>query len=224
MFDLSIANSFMKDKKINDLLYIDESGELSTLFDVQLMEDIPTQRIPKLIKLLASKDRYINYQAMLLLIAWGVEEGFNQLDFFIENELDATYEYEPHRIWGADNVYDHIAESLLISTYNTHNVEKITPYLNRFLSFYSEKFFDSKLKDVLLKIRTKLDEPFQKEFSEGIVRAIDQAIKSERYFQASQLLPVLAHYEKSKVHDYISKFESLLTFDKRIRYNLDEVV
>jgi len=214
----------MKDKEINDLLYVDESGEISTLFDVQLMEDIPRDRIPKLIKLLKSKDKYISYQAMLLLIAWGIEEGYNQLDFFIENELDTIYEYEPHRIWGADNVYDYISESLEISTYNTKETQKIISYLNRFLSFYNEKFFDSKLKEVLLKIEHKLNQESKKVISANIIRAIDNTIKSEKYFQASQLLPVLAKYENSRVEQYVSKFIQLLKFDKRIQHNLDQLL
>lgn len=198
-------------------LFKDENGLEISIEDIQMLEDIPRERIPKYIELLSDEDKYTAYLSMLILIAWGIEEGFNEANKFIDNQYDNDYEYEPHRIWGADNVYDVIADAFYISTFNTNNQKSIFPYLKKLLALYGKKYFDSKLKYVLLDIVP------DKELLPFILNAVQDALNEKTYFQASQLLPVIAKYNKEDAVPYIKTFEDLLQYDKRIQYNLDEV-
>ena len=78
----------MMEKEIYNTLYkyIDEEGnEREDLREVQLLDDFSNERIKKLIDLLHNSDKYISYQAMLILIAWGEDEGFKKLDEFINS-------------------------------------------------------------------------------------------------------------------------------------------
>lgn len=94
-------------------------------------------------------------------------------------------EFEPYRIRDEDNVYDVLAEALYRSTYNTDNEDKILPFLKDILSLYPTCFFESRLKYVLLKMeKCNL---LQNDIENALVGAID----NQRYYQASQLLPVL---------------------------------
>ncbi|TPN88918.1 hypothetical protein [Aquimarina algicola] len=209
----------MKTEIYNTLYkYIDEDGNQGEdLREVQLMENFSKERINKLIDLTSNEDQYISYKAMLILISWGIDKGFQKLDEFIDNKLDMVTEFEPHRIYGEDNVYDVISDALYISTYNTENEEKILPYIHQMLKMYGNNFFESRLKHVLLKMnltKTSIDE---------IKSAVKASISNKRYYQASQLLPVLAKYDKESLNKYIDEFNNLSKLDKRINYNLEEV-
>ncbi|WP_298546286.1 hypothetical protein [uncultured Aquimarina sp.] len=207
-------------KEIYNILYhyIDEDGnEGEDLREVQLMEDFSQERIDKLIELINHKDTYISYQSMLILIAWGLDEGFQELDKFIDNNLDTETKFEPHRIYGEDNVFDVISDALYISTYNTDDEHKILPYISQFLKIYGDKFFESRLKHVLLKMS------LTKTFLLDIKLAIESAISNKRYYQASQLLPVIAKYQEKDLDIYKEKIAQFITLDKRIMYNLEEM-
>jgi hypothetical protein len=203
--------------EIRNLLYSTDVEDEFGLDEVQLMEVIPVERIPKLIELLKNENQFISFQAMLILTAWGIEDGFKSVTKFIENQPDKDYAFEPHRIWGADNAYDYIADALYMSTFKTNDEEKIISYFIKLLELYGYKYFDSKFKYSLLEIEPK------KELLPYIIKAIEASLKNERYFQASQLLPVIAKYDKSLVQIYINQFIPLVTLDDRIQYNIDEV-
>ena len=210
----------MMDKEIYNTLYlyIDEDGNKGEdLREVQLMEGFSKERINKLIELTNNEDSYISYQAMLILISWGIDHGFKKLDEFIDNKSDFMIEFEPHRIHGEDNVYDIISDALYISTYNTDDEHKILPYIKQILKMYGDNFFESKLKHVLLKMN------LTKSLLPQIKTAITSAISNERYYQASQLLPILTKYEKTIISSYIEKFNSFVSLDKRIVYNHEEM-
>ena len=210
----------MMEKEIYNTLYkyIDEEGnEREDLREVQLLDDFSNERIKKLIDLLHNSDKYISYHAMLILIAWGEDEGFKKLDEFINQKIDLKEEFEPHRIYGEDNVYDVISDALYISTYNTNDEDKIYPYIKTMLGMYGDKFFESRLKSILLKLKkTHILLP-------AIKKAIDLSLQKERYYQASQLLPIIAKHEKHKLKEYINMFKPYVQFDKRIEYNLEEI-
>ena len=63
-------------------------------------------------------DVVVSYQAMLILLAWAIPEGFQQLERFISEKWDEKHSFEPHRIYNEDNVYDVIVDALYISTFN----------------------------------------------------------------------------------------------------------
>lgn len=200
------------------LYYYNEDGEEGYDFDeVKLLEKIDPDRVDKLKKLIFHNDKMIAYQAMIILVSWGIEEGFNKLNVFIDEKYDSHYEYEPHRIWGEDNVYDEIADAISISIINTNDEEKAISFYIKLLSLYHVKFFEGKLKQGLLDLN---------DFStilKDLKQAINFTIKNDKFYQASQLLPILAICKDKELNSYVEKFNKLLKYDKRIQYNLDEI-
>ncbi len=206
----------MENEIYDTLYYYSENGEEGyDLTEVQLIGKADENRVEKLKLLLHHKNAYISYQAMLVLLAWAIPEGFVQLDRFISEKWDEKHSFEPHRIYNEDNVYDVIVDALYISTFNGKEEQELYPYVKHFLSIYGDRFFESCLKDFLLK---KDCEPLLKEIEE----AMKSALKNEKYYQASQLFPVIVHYDKHRFKEYFEIFSSLLKDDKRIGYNIEE--
>ncbi|WBV52903.1 hypothetical protein [Chryseobacterium gambrini] len=206
----------MENEIYDTLYYYSEDGEEGyDLTEVQLLGKTDENRVEKLKHLLQHKNAYISYQAMLILVAWAIPEGFHQLDRFISEKWDEKHSFEPHRIYNEDNVYDVIVDALYISTFNGKEEQELYPYVKHFLSIYGDRFFESCLKDFLLK---KDCEPLLKEIEE----AMKSALKNEKYYQASQLFPVIVHYDKHRFEEYFEVFSSLLKDDKRIGYNIEE--
>ncbi|WP_336959178.1 hypothetical protein [Chryseobacterium contaminans] len=204
-------------KEIHELLYhYNEDGyEGYDLNEVQLLEKIDVDRVEGLKLLLCNDDRYIVYQSMLILLAWAIPDGFEFLNRFIGEKWEEKEEFEPHRLHGEDNVYDVIVNALYISTFNGKDVQELYPYIKQFLNLYGDHFFESHLKDFLLKKNCR---PLLKEIEEGL----QNALKNKRTYQASQLFPVLVHYDKTKFNDYKDAFILLTGQDKRIAYNVEE--
>jgi hypothetical protein len=198
------------------LYYYSEDGEEGyDLTEVQLIGKTDENRVEKLKLLLHHKNAYISYQAMLILVAWAIPEGFQQLDRFISEKWDEKHSFEPHRIYNEDNVYDVIVDALYISTLNGKEEQELYPYIKHFLNIYGDRFFESCLKDFLLKKDCK---PLLKEIEE----AMKSGLKNKKYYQASQLFPVIVHYDKHRFEEYFEVFSSLLKDDKRIEYNIEE--
>lgn len=202
---------------INEILYHykEEGNEGYDLNEVQLLEKIDFERVEKLILLLHSDNQYIAYQTMLILLAWSIREGFQQLDKFISEKWDEKENFEPHRLYHEDNVYDVITNALYISTLNGKTEQELYPYIKHFLNIYGDKFFESNLKEFLLKKNCR---PLLKE----IEQAMQSALKHKRYYQASQLFPVIVHYDKTNFSKFINIFNDLVSQDDRILYNMEE--
>lgn len=206
----------MENEIYDTLYYYSEDGEEGyDLTEVQLIGKTDENRVEKLKLLLHHKNAYISYQAMLVLVAWAIPEGFVQLDSFISEKWDEKHSFEPHRIYNEDNVYDVIVDALYISTFNGKKEQELYPYVKHFLSVYGDRFFESCLKDFLLKKNCK---PLLKEIEE----AMKSALRNKKYYQASQLFPVIVHYDKHRFDEYFEVFSSLLKDDKRIEYNIEE--
>ncbi|PJJ61099.1 hypothetical protein [Hymenobacter chitinivorans] len=197
-------------------LYTDEAGEVIGLDEVQLLDPVPAERIPALTALLASEDVYLAYQCGLVLAAWGVEAGVKYLGQLVDTRIDKLVELEPHRLWGEDNVYDVIAEALGIAVLSDYDPGEILLLLGRILELYGECYFESKLKATLLRSEVSALLP-------AIKKALQLALEHNRYYQASQLLPVLAKYDKTYALAQVAQFEQLVGKDDRIRYNLEEM-
>lgn len=195
--------------------YNEEENEGYDLNEIQLLGKINLERVEKLKLLFHNDNQYIAYQAMLILLAWAIPEGFKQLDRFISEKWDEKENFESHRIHGEDNVYDVIAYALYISTLNGKTEEELYLYIKYFLSIYGDKFFESNLKDFLLKKNCR---PLLKE----IEQVIQSALQNKRYYQASQLFPVIVHYDKNNFNKYIDVFKALINQDGRIAYNIEE--
>ena len=205
------------DNHIYEILYhYNEDGyEGYDLSEVQLLEKIDLERVEKLKLLLHNDDQYIAYQAMLILLAWSIPEGFKQLDRFISEKWDEKENFEPHRIYNEDNVYDVITNALSIATLNGKSEQELYPYIKHFMNIYGDKFFESNLKEFLLKKNCK---PLLQE----IEQAMQSALKNKRYYQASQLFPIIVHYDKDGYDKFIDIFNDLISQDDRISYNIEE--
>ncbi|WP_123879565.1 hypothetical protein [Chryseobacterium carnipullorum] len=198
------------------LYYYNEEGyEGYDLNEVQLLEKKDSDRIEKLKLLLHHEDRYIAYHAMLILLAWSIPEGFELLDRFITEKWEEKESFEPHRLHGEDNVYDVITNALYIATFNGKTEQELYPFIKDFLHRYGDCLFESNLKDFLLK---KDCGPLLKEMEQ----AMQKALENKRYYQASQLFPVLVHYDKKTWRKYLDTFRSLISQDNRITYNIQE--
>lgn len=202
---------------IHELLYhYNEDGyEGYDLNEVQLLRAIEIHRVEKLKLLLQHDDSYIAYQAMLILLARAIPEGFQQLDKFISGKWEEKHTFEPHRIYNEDNVYDVITNALSISILNGKSEEELHAYITRFLKIYGDHFFESHLKDFLIK---KNCSPLLKAIEQAMMYAID----NERYYQASQLFPVIVRYDKDGFNKHVGVFKDLLPHDSRIMYNIEE--
>ncbi|RTZ46205.1 hypothetical protein EJ377_17370 [Chryseobacterium arthrosphaerae] len=53
-------------------------------------------------------------------------------------------------------------------------------------------------------------------------QAIQAALENKRYYQASQLFPVIVHYDKDSFNKYKDIFSPLISEDSRIVYNIEE--
>lgn len=205
------------EEKIYNLLYrYEQDGEeCFDLSEVQLLEFIDEKRTSNLIELLENDDKYIVYQAMLILIAWNIEEGFNKFNQFYSERWDKKLEFAPHRIWGDDNVYDIIAHAFSISLLNGNAKASLSKQIKKLLSIYGEVFFESNLKSLLLE-----SEFF--ELLEEIESALNSTLEKKKYYQASQLFVVITKYSKEKYLIYKNIFSEFLLKDNRIQYNLEE--
>ena len=202
---------------IYNALYTDETGEVVGLDEVQLMEYVPAERISQLINLLFNDDLYLAYQCGLILAAWGISQGVHYLQHLIRIRIDKIAEFEPHRLWGQDNVYDVIADALEIAVHiSGYDKAEIDESYKELLLLYGECYFEGKLKSALI----KLDE---QSLIPNIKQAMQSALDHERYYQASQLLPVLAKYDKAYASAQVGVFQNLIAKDKRIKYNLEEM-
>jgi hypothetical protein len=193
-------------------LYTDETGEVIGLDEVQLLDPIPVERIPKLMARLGDADLYLAYQCGLVLAAWGVREGVLYLQRLVATRVDKTADFELHRLWGQDKVYDMIAEALGIALLSGYAKREIVELIRNILKLYGER----RLKQVLL----DLEEP---ELFPLIKQAMSLALDHKRDYQASQLLPVLGRYDSRYARSQLALFEGLIMQDDRIRYNLDEM-
>ena len=196
-------------------LYCDEAGETIGLDEVQLLEPIPVERVSFLTEQLRSGDLYLTYQCGLILAAWGIKEGVNHLHQLVITRIDKIAELEPHRLWGEDNVYDVIADALGVAVLSDYNKTEVIKILDDILLLYGDCYFESKLKHVLIKLDDRRLLP-------GSKRAMHMALTSKRYYQASQLLPVIAKYDKSYATSQLPLFQQLIVQDDRIQYNIDE--
>ncbi|PIF46498.1 hypothetical protein CLU96_3536 [Chryseobacterium sp. 52] len=204
-------------KELHELLYYynEDGHEGYDLSEVQLLEKKDIDRIEKLKHLLHHEDRYMAYQAMLILLAWSIPEGFDLLNRFIAEKWDEKESFEPHRLHDEDNVYDVITNALYIATFNGRSEQEFYPYIKQFLHLYGDRFFESNLKDFLLK---KDCGPLLNE----IEQAMETALQNKRYYQASQLFPVLVHYDKNLFNACIGIFRTLINQDNRVAYNIGE--
>lgn len=193
-------------ESINDILYKDSEGEYVGLDEVQLLEPYPIERVKPLINLLSNTDNSIALEAALILSAWGIKDGIDYLEKFIDqkNEADGFF---LHRIHGEDNVYDEIAHAIQLYFFSTKNYKRTLIILRKILELYGYFYFESYISHILF------ENEISKQLLMQIDNAIDIAIKENRLFQSSQLLPAYIKWGGQNYRSYIELyFKSFNTF------------
>lgn len=102
------------DKQLNDLLYLLPPGVDYTedLFRLDT-EDIPTERIPKLLALLGGADEQAAFRAGYVLCGWGQEAGFECMRDFVMHEPPVVGGWYEHRLRGYDETYQFALKALV---------------------------------------------------------------------------------------------------------------
>lgn len=182
------------------LLYEDKSGKVIGLDRVQLLDPVPSERFLPTRALLHSPDLYLVYQAALVLTAWGDPAGLYQIETMVDARVDRQMEFAPHRIYDYDNVYDEMAGAVdLFGLSSAEHQDDRVRILQKILALYGPCFFESKLKDALL------DSDFS-ELLPDTQAALERALKLNRMYLASQLLPPLARWEGEAVRPLLERF------------------
>jgi len=177
-----------RDSELYHCLYANEEGVIEDLLEVQLIENIPLDRIPVLRKALQSNDAYIVYQSTLVLSAWGDSKGLRKLEDMVDHPPDTVL--DPDNITDQDRTLDKLALALSFSRYNGNSIENIFRVFKKLLEVYPNRFFKGDFSDVLEELadRSLLNE---------IINAFEKTYASN-IFQSSDLLPVIAKLDPAK--------------------------
>lgn len=202
--------------EIKHLLYEDESGELIGLDEVQLLEPIPSSRIPALQQLLNGEDLYLAYQATLILTAWGYEIGLQKTEEFIDERIDKIIEIAPHRIYGYDNVYDELAEAVGLFALSSNQLESERKIIfKKLLSLYGEMSFESDLKRQLLKSNFT-------ELSPEVEQAVERAYNLGKFYLSSNLLHILGKWNSPEFYKWMKVFAKIEDQTPNPKFNVVE--
>ncbi|WP_338845920.1 hypothetical protein V8J88_19605 [Massilia sp. W12] len=209
------------DQEIVKLLYTNEDGEIDSLRDAQLMEEVDEARADAVCTLLSHADVFIRYQALLLALAWGRPQALQVFHALLAQAPVFEFALEPDRIYGHDNYLDEMALAFYYYAEKTGEVEEILPVCHRFLALYPQRYFKSHFKYVLQSLS-------HHSLAADMSKAIHQSLKNSRVYQASQLLPPLAkHYAKSHAQlldDLIHEFMRLPADHPNQRFNVAEAL
>ncbi|ODC03111.1 hypothetical protein BFW38_05685 [Terasakiispira papahanaumokuakeensis] len=183
-------------------LYTDEFGDVVGLDEVQLLDPPLEERVPLLSKILNSSDHYLSYQATLILTAWGKDIGLENLEKIVNNEEVSNSDFSPNRITNEDNVYDELSYAVHLYGLSGGDRSNMLRIFKKILSIYPKYFFESKLKHSLLKNQFI-------ELIPSVENAIKETLLNKKYYQASQLLPVLTKLDSEKGWQTVQKFIAL---------------
>jgi hypothetical protein len=174
--------------EIEQLLYTDEDGDFVGLYEVQLLDPPPIDRIPNVIELLRYPKIRVAVQAALVLTAWGEVKGLTKIEQLIKQEVHTVINFYPHRLYGYDNLYDELAYAVHLFGLSNESQDAYRESLfKQLLALYGKQMFESKLKYALLKSNfSRLDT--------DVFKAISRALLYKKIYLASQLLPVLARW------------------------------
>jgi len=174
------------------LLYDDEAGNTVGIDEVQLLDPVPKERIPRLQQLLSHEDLHVVYQATLVLTAWGDGRALDKLEELVDRRVHQEMEFSPHRIYGYHNVYDVLAEA--VSRFRLNSDERADQrqrVFEKLLGLYGPLNFEGKLKYALV------DSDFR-QLVPAIDRAVTRALACGKPYLASQLLPPLARFDSAR--------------------------
>lgn len=101
------------DQSLRDLLYalppgIDYTEDLCALDE----QDIPVERIPKLLELLEGDASQAAFRAAWVLCSWGNEEGFEYMSAFVLRDPPVNEGWYPHHLRSYDDTFRFALEAL----------------------------------------------------------------------------------------------------------------
>jgi hypothetical protein len=87
----------------------------------------------------------VQYQATLVLTAWGDDLGFRKLEHFVDSRLHDRACLEPHRLHGYDNVYDLLADAVDLMRLNRSDRERDRERVfGKLLALYGPCWFEGR--------------------------------------------------------------------------------
>lgn len=180
-------------REIEELLYLDADGKMIDPSGLDYIEPIP-QRFERIKLLLKHQTNLIRLDAAVLLTQWGVEEGVDYIEDFINRDaIDEEGEYAC-RNNRDDCTYDVFSQCLVMFTEeNPDQSHRAISLLKKILSFFGKRSFQFRINIWLERsnISIYLIDDFE--------RAIDFCIENNKMPEASSLLPLYAKWGERKV-------------------------
>jgi len=190
------------DPETSALLYADESGEIVGVDEVQLLDEVPADRIPALRALLCGDDLGTRFGSLLLLAAWGDSDGLASAEQFLSstgNEFDGL---NPHRLHDQDRTYDLIADALSLAVrVRGMDPAQVTPHAERLLDMATSQFFEHGLQRLV----TAIADPALGAETDAVVRRL---ARDGRHREASDLLPAVAATDPVAASEALNLFRT----------------
>jgi hypothetical protein len=181
-------------------LYTDEDGNEVDVLDLRMMEPI-YDRIQKLKILLHNNNTSQRLDSAVLLTAWGIEEGVDYLENFLDRdaiEKEGKYLCRNNK---DDCTYDVIGESLVtFTTNNPRESKRVIVPLEKTLSFFGKRSFDNGISSFLIHadISVCLVDNFEKN--------INSCIEINKICEASEFLVLYAKWGGEKVVNHAIEY------------------
>ncbi len=189
------------------LLYANETGELEGVFEVQLMDPVPVDRIPLVRALLGGPDLVAWSHALLVLLGWGDLTGLAEAERLLESDENPFLGIDTHRLYGADLTYDNIAHALAIGV-SVHDLprDRASKLARRLLNRSEQVFFQNGLENLI----TTLDDPALLDETEAaVIRLVEIDEK-----KGADLLPALASLDPTRASAAIERYQGTEGFTR----------
>lgn len=194
-----------------DEFYENKELDIELFDDILMMDDelIPKERAEALKQLLIPLKiennklvdiRWYNIDAARILASWGYKEGLDYLKIIVEFGLENIGNCSPHRLYGYDQTYEEIGDSLMnyvirftdrSANSKIEALKEVSPSINKIISraknefvslgkficlMYDNnhyEFFSNSLKDTLEYLQNKKNKTFLDEYNiDDISRAL----------------------------------------------------
>jgi len=182
------------------LLYEDETGELEGVFEVQLMDPIPVDRLLPVRALIGGSDLVAWSHALRVLLGWGDEAGLVEAERFLESDKNPFEGIDTHRLFGTDLTYDNLASALSIGfSINGLPKGRVIALANRLLALSEKVFFLNGLEDLVTKINDR-------SLLEATEHAVNRLAEDGQLRKGTDLLPALATMDPERAMRAIELF------------------
>jgi len=207
----------------------EEKGQLQDIIDEGLdggYED----RIPELIDLMDSGNPYHQLLACVVLVSWGIEEGFTQALNWASNYKKLPWEDSPvvsDRLYGVDSSFEMLADAVRTSFWcNDQTVVRPLQVnlLNTFLRIYSRVYFGQMLALAMIR-NSEVPQSIKPEIMTAIENGLSDltngpSVEFDLAFQISSLLLPLAFIDDEITASYANRMLSMPGLSKRSLYEV----